>query len=90
MASSGGPIPSLQAQLDAHKRAFLASLPRWVARTLTGGIDQLVRSGIAERALRVGEQAPDFELPDPTGRRWQLGALLAAGPVVLTFYRGVW
>lgn len=34
----------------------------------------------------VGERAPDFVLPDQTGRLRSLSELLAAGPVVLFFY----
>ena len=44
----------------------------------------------ANRALNVGETAPDFELPDVDGQPVRLAALLARGPVVLTFYRGAW
>jgi hypothetical protein len=35
-------------------------------------------------------QAPDFELPDHTGRKVSLQAAYAAGPVLLVFYRGHW
>jgi cytochrome oxidase Cu insertion factor (SCO1/SenC/PrrC family) len=33
---------------------------------------------------------PDFTLPDETGQRHHLAALLARGPVVIVFYRGFW
>ena len=36
--------------------------------------------------MHVGEQVPDFELPDQNGTPRRLSALLAAGPVVLFFY----
>jgi len=39
---------------------------------------------------RVGEVAPDFELPDSTGVPRRLGALVAERPQVLLFYRGHW
>lgn len=38
----------------------------------------------------VGAQAPRFTLPAANGRTVSLDALLAEGPVVLTFYRGAW
>jgi peroxiredoxin len=41
-------------------------------------------------ALGVGDTAPDFELPDPSGRRVRLSDLLRSGPVVVAFYRGSW
>ena len=40
--------------------------------------------------LSVGDEAPDFELSDATGRRVRLSKLLRDGPVVLAFYRGDW
>lgn len=36
--------------------------------------------------LKVGDHAPDFELPDQDGRPVQLHTLLARGPVLLYFY----
>ncbi|GHO82548.1 peroxiredoxin-like family protein [Dictyobacter formicarum] len=52
--------------------------------------EQLIRSGIAEQSLAVGETAPDFSLPNARGTTTTLSTLLAQGPVVLTFYRGEW
>lgn len=39
---------------------------------------------------RVGEVAPDFELTDSTGARWQLSEKTAERPQILIFYRGHW
>jgi peroxiredoxin Q/BCP len=36
--------------------------------------------------VNLGDQVPDFELPDETGTPRRLGALLDNGPVVLFFY----
>lgn len=36
--------------------------------------------------MKAGETAPDFELPDETGKPRALRDFLAAGPVVLFFY----
>lgn len=50
----------------------------------------LINSDIAGKALHEGVKAPDFALSDPHGKSVRLSALLAQGPVVLTFYRGGW
>src|SRR5437870_239204 len=39
-----------------------------------------------DMAIRVGDTAPDFELPDETGTPRKLSALLAEGLVALFFY----
>src|SRR5437868_13477404 len=36
--------------------------------------------------MKIGDTAPDFELPDETGTKRKLSDLLANGPVVLFFY----
>lgn len=36
--------------------------------------------------MRVGDEVPDFELPDQDGTPRRLSSLLEAGPVVLFFY----
>jgi peroxiredoxin len=41
-------------------------------------------------ALRKGQRAPAFELPDVQGKLIALRNLLDRGPIVLTFYRGGW
>jgi peroxiredoxin len=51
---------------------------------------ELVASGQAERALKAGDPAPSFVLPDANGALVSSQDLLATGPLVLTFYRGVW
>ena len=40
--------------------------------------------------LCAGDQAPLFSLPNATGNLISLNDLLRHGPVILTFYRGVW
>ena len=47
-------------------------------------------AGLEREALRAGDLAPDFELPDATGRPLRLVERLKEGPVVLKFYRGGW
>jgi hypothetical protein len=41
-------------------------------------------------ALRIGQRAPDFTLPDATGKPVTLADYRGVKPVVLVFYRGYW
>jgi peroxiredoxin len=41
-------------------------------------------------AIKVGEIAPDFTLPDANKKMLTLSELLKSGPVVISFYRGNW
>ncbi len=40
----------------------------------------------ASGALKVGDKAPDFTLPDTTGAQVTLSKALAKGPVILFFF----
>ena len=51
---------------------------------------ELTASGAAERALKPGDRAPEFTLKDADGHEVSSRKLLAMGPLVVTFYRGVW
>jgi len=45
---------------------------------------------LADRALKVSDHAPSFELPDGDGMLWRSEDLLHRGPLVMIFYRGRW
>jgi peroxiredoxin len=52
--------------------------------------DSLRTPEILGRALREGERAPNFRLPNAQGGSIELNTQLKRGPVVLAFYRGQW
>ena len=86
---------SLQAKLDAFKADFEAgrppySVPRSVIETMHRATQELIASGLAQRALKAGELAPSFALRDPEGALVSSADLLTKGPLVVSFYRGVW
>ena len=47
-------------------------------------------SGIEQRALNVGDKAPDFTLPIAQGGEFTLSEALKNGPVAVMYYRGKW
>jgi hypothetical protein len=53
-------------------------------------VDELRRSGAADRILKVGDRAPEFALPNANEQVVDSKSLLAKGPLVLSFYRGRW
>lgn len=50
----------------------------------------LQQSDIVNRALAKGDAIPAFELPNALGQTVSSQTLLAAGPLVISFYRGGW
>lgn len=86
---------SLQAKLDAFKADFEAgkppySVPHSVIETMHRATAELIDSGAAESALKAGDKAPSFKLSDPDGNLVSSAELLQDGPLVVSFYRGVW
>jgi peroxiredoxin len=53
-------------------------------------VAELFASGIEDKILPVGAIAPEFALPDASGRMVRSADLLALGPLVLDFFRGRW
>jgi peroxiredoxin len=86
---------SLQAKLDAFKADFEAgkppySVPRSVIETMHRATAELIASGAASHAKKAGDIAPSFSLKDPDGNIVSSDELLKKGPLVVSFYRGVW
>lgn len=81
---------TLQDKLDAFKAEFKTSAPAGAIDAFARSTQELIDSGQADRAIKAGQIAPDFSLPDADGNEVALTALLAQGPVVVSFYRGVW
>ena len=80
----------LQEKLDAYKNGFLEKAPADVVAVMQRATRDLTDSGLVEKAVNVGDCAPDFALENTDGKKVGLAGLLLKGPVVLTFYRGKW
>lgn len=86
---------TLQSKLDAFKADFEAGKPPYhvpssVIETMRRATAELIASGAAEQALKAGDTLPAFSLADPEGNIVSSTDLLARGPLVISFYRGVW
>lgn len=86
---------TLKSKLDAFKENFEAGGPpyhvtRDVIDVMHRATAELRKSGLVQNALKVGDMAPVFVLKDAEGHDVSTAALLKNGPLVVTFYRGVW
>jgi peroxiredoxin len=81
---------TLKQDIDAFTAETAGRLPPELLADLRKSIDEVRRSGIAKRALAAGDTAPEFTLPNAHGRPVALADLLRRGPLIISFYRGVW
>jgi peroxiredoxin len=86
---------ALQDRLDAFKSDFVSGrLPFKPSQErlakMQRATDELIATGQAQRARKAGDTAPEFTLLDPDGKQVSSRELLAKGPLVISFYRGVW
>jgi len=89
------PTETLQERLDKYKAAFESgplppNAPKNMVELFHRGTDELRQSGLQDRALKVGDTAPSFELHNQDDVLVRSSDLLARGPLVITFFRGHW
>ena len=80
----------LDKQLNTRRTEFAKTASEEKKQTYKEGIDAVVKSGILNKALNVGDQAPNFTLTNQLGESISLYDELKNGPVVLIWYRGGW
>jgi len=81
---------SLQKQLEELTSKLQALVTAERLATVDRAIQELQESEVGSGALKKGEKAPAFELPDGDGRLWRSEDLRRSGPLVIVFYRGRW
>jgi peroxiredoxin len=81
---------TLTTQLAEFKAGFKKrAAPERVA-LMEASTALLKADGIEQRALKVGDAAPDITLPNALGQFVRLQDLWQRGPLVVIFYRGGW
>ena len=81
---------SLNDELKALRARAESKRPPEIVAAMHRAVDELRASGAPDRVLKVRDAAPRFALPNAEGRIVDSANLLAAGPLIVTFYRGRW
>ena len=88
--SSNASTSSLKDELEEITLGFIEANPQEIMDILIDKAEKLAASGIMARAVKTGDIAPHFRLPDTDGEMVSIQDLCMDGPVILTFYRGEW
>lgn len=83
-------MTTLQDRLDRIRDNFAKQAPETARSVMGRATQELHDSGILDRVPKVGDALPPFALPDTEGQTVSSFDLLAAGPLVVTVYRGIW
>jgi peroxiredoxin len=81
---------TLREELDQRRLMMRRFVPPATQAVNDRATEEFRQAGLAGRALKVGDVAPSFTLPDVNGKPINFGDLLAKGPLVITFIRGRW
>ena len=81
---------SLKAELKTLQTRLESGRPSDVVATMHRAVEELRASGATDRVLKVGDRAPAFVLLNAAEQLIDSRALLAKGPLIVTFYRGRW
>ena len=80
----------LAEQLNDLKQQLGREIPRETLREIGRFVQGLVQSGIEKTSCQPGDKIPSFTLPNVAGSMVSSEDVLARGPMVLSFYRGIW
>src|SRR5271170_1883822 len=83
-------MPSYREQVQLLKKHQKETAPDEILSVFIREQLEMSQSEIGKDVLRPGSIAPQFELPNASGKLVALKDALAQGNVVLSFYRGTW
>jgi len=81
---------ALQDKLNELKANFEKQASKEALETMHKATDDIRKSGILDRVLKVGDSMPEFELENTEGELIRSKDILTDRLMVLTFYRGKW
>ena len=79
----------LEQKLQTIQAGMAAQLPSEILTAFGESLQSLIASNIIDRALKVGDMVPNFNI-EIDGKMTDLRSLLKNGAVVLNFFRGNW
>ncbi|OKL55352.1 hypothetical protein UA08_09419 [Talaromyces atroroseus] len=81
---------SLTKELENTYAEFQKNAPQPVLDTFGSGVQALSDAFDPSKVIQIGQEFPDFELQDATGKFVTRDSLLKEGALLVSFYRGEW
>jgi hypothetical protein len=83
-------VSTLEQRLAKIREAGRKQIPEDAQKIMHRVTEDLSQSGLAEKAIGEGDEAPAFALPNQDGKIVRSDELLEQGPAVVSFFRGHW
>ena len=83
-------MKTLQEQLEAIQASTASRMTPEIIADMKQGYEELAENKVLEKALKPGDTAPAFTLPNSQGNMIRSQDFLTKGPLVVLFYRGKW
>lgn len=80
----------LAEKVEKINQSFSRMMSQEEFHSLRDEIRKLAESGLAERALKIGESIPEGQLLNGRNENVDLHAILRNHPLIISFYRGQW
>lgn len=83
-------MPTLKEKLDEFKQGFLAQVNDEILAVVGAAGGALAETVPQRKTPQVGSQWNSFSLTGASGATVNSDQLLSTGPLVVTFFRGMW
>ncbi len=83
-------MSTLKEKLDAYKKEFLTKVNDEILSIVGAAGSALAESVPSRNTPEVGSKLPPFSLVGASGSTVSSDQLLSSGPLVVTFFRGMW
>lgn len=80
----------LNEKLQLIQKEMAQNIPVDILNAFGQSLQELIEQNLEDRALKVGDIAPDFTLPDAEGLPVSLYDTLQYNAVIISFFRGNW
>lgn len=81
---------TLAKQIEHLNQELSSQLPQEILETFGKSIEDLKTRKIEENSIQIGNQMPEFSLPNALGKIINSEDILKDGKMILVFYRGSW
>lgn len=83
-------MSTLKEKLDEHKKQFLTKVTDEILAIVGAAGSALAETVPNRKTPKAGDKLPGFSLVGSAGTMVGSDELLAKGPLVVTFFRGMW